>query len=145
VSLTTAAVYLSLPAGALAGPAETAVTVLSNPLIVYTVVGVLLGAVVAAIFAARPWRGWFALRSPVPPSARSGVLPPMPGGDIFATPEQPTPVEPPSPPPAPQTPAAPLARGPSAAAPSPQRPRVRDPWSTGDPGSAPRWGPRPRG
>jgi hypothetical protein len=143
-----AAVFVALahaPA-ALAAPAETTVTLPSNPLMVYAVLAVLLGSVTAAFVFSRPRRGPSAVKSSeTHPSSANGGLPWMPGGDILGgesetqpeavappsisalPPVGPSPARPPSPPP-PGQPAMPA-----------DRRTARIPWSTGAPGPAQRW------
>lgn len=125
------ALILALPARALAAPgSETSVTVTNNPLVVYGVVALLVGAVVLALFAARPSRAGLG-KKPLSPRSHGSAegLPWMPGGDIFGGPAEteqaPTPSSPRQAPP------------PSPTGPASQSP---NPWSTGAPGAPPRWG-----
>jgi hypothetical protein len=98
-------------------PADISVT--TDPLLVFGMVGLLLGAVVLALIFARPRRGLGAVKR----SDVSKDMPPgepwMPGGDIFdgdgASSSPPPPVA-----------GAPLAQSPSAGPPA-----APDPWSSG--------------
>lgn len=122
---------LALPTSALAAPgSETNVTVTNDPLVVYAIVGLLLGAVALALFAARPRRAGLGRKPPSPrPVGPAAGLPWMPGGNIFGDGGEP------------------LAAGSAApsvsapvAAPIRTPPQVANPWSTGVPGAPPRWG-----
>lgn len=129
----TAALALGLPATA--GAAETVVTVQSNPIVVYGMVGLLVGATLLAVLFVLPWRkrrGAGDSDTPVRgphfrfAHAARGKVPWMPGGDFIHADESadraPSPESPAEPPPAAVP--APLA---ALAAPG------RAPWSTGTP------------
>jgi hypothetical protein len=110
------------------------VSVVTNPLIVYGMVGLLLGAVVLALIFSRPRHGLGAVkRSDVPESLPTDE-PWMPTGDIFGGDGQPEAAPPDV---ATQPPAAPAAPGPPSSG--------HDPWSTGagdETGVPPPWGRR---
>jgi len=113
------------------------VSVVTNPLIVYGMVGLLLGALVLALIFARPRRGLGAVkRSDVPEGAPTDE-PWMPTGDVFGRDGEPV-----AAPPAVAVPPAVAASAPAApSAPSP----AHDPWSTGATGptdAPPPWGRR---
>ena len=99
------------------------VSVATDPLIVYGMVGLLLGALVLALIFARPRHGLGAVkRSDVPEGAPANE-PWMPTGDVFGRDGEPVAV-----PPAVAAPPAMAAPAPAArSAPSP----AHDPWSTG--------------
>jgi hypothetical protein len=113
------------------------VDVATDPMLVYGLVAIFVGAVVLALIFARPRRGLGAVnRSDVPQRAPT-VQPWMPGGDVFGREPEP---EPEAPAEAAETwpPVDPWRSGPPAPAPGPP---VHDPWSTGATGEA---GPQPR-
>jgi len=109
------------------------VSVVTNPLITYGMVGLLLGALVLALIFARPRRGLGAVkRSDVPEGAASDE-PWMPTSDIFDRDREPS-----AAPPA-------VAAAPPAGAAAGAPPAIHDPWSTGPSGPAdapPPWGRR---
>ncbi len=109
------------------------VTVTTDPLIVYGMVGLLLGALVLALLFARPRRGLGAVKRSDVPDHLPTDEPWMPTGDIFG--------RDPAPPAAPPT----MVTSPPAASPPGGQPTVHDPWSTGasgETGAQPRWGQR---
>lgn len=122
------------------------VNVATNPLLVYGLVGLFVGAIVLALIFARPRRGLGAINRSDVPDRPSGGPPWMPGGDVFGRDPQPQ-AEP-------EAPAAASDAWPAAetwpsgdpwqsAPPAPgSPPTVHDPWSTGatdQPGPQPRW------
>jgi hypothetical protein len=116
------------------------ITVVTDPLIVYGMVGLLLGALVLALIFSRPRRGLGPVkRSDVPGGVPAGE-PWLPTGDIFGRDPEPAaapPTEGATPPTVAATP--PPAPAPAAA------PVVHDSWSTGaggEEGAPPPWGRR---
>ncbi|MEA2675930.1 MAG: hypothetical protein QOJ81_71 [Chloroflexota bacterium] len=128
------------------------VNVATDPMLVYGLVALFVGAVVLALLFVRPRRGLGAIKpSDVPNSSPSGELW-MPGGDVFgrepqATPE-PQPVAAEAWPPQDPWPASDPWQSAVRPAQAPAPPQagaqapVHDPWSTGatgQPGQEPRW------
>ena len=117
------------------------VSVMTDPLIVYGMVGLLLGALVLALLFSRPRRGLGAARHSDVPEGAPTDEPWMPTDDIFgrdheASTEASTEPSPSAPTVAVAPPAAPTAGAP---------PAVHDPWSTGasgPTGAPPPWGRR---
>lgn len=144
--LTFVALMLALPARVLAAPgAESSVTLTTNPLVVYAVVAVLVGAVAVALFVARPRHTGLGPKPFSPqPHMRVEGLPWMPGGDILgansASEQLPAGRL--------QTESWPTERLPTTGAHSPPPPpspietpsQPANPWSTGAPGAPPHWG-----
>ena len=112
----------------------TEISVTTDPLMVYGMVGLLLGALVLALIFVRPRRGLGAVKRSDLPARAPTDEPWMPTGDVFG--RDPEPVSP-SPGVAASAPTA--APGPAVPAPT------RDPWSTGSAGETdapPPWGRR---
>jgi hypothetical protein len=143
--------HLTTVLTALFAPAE-AVTPQTNPIIVYGLVFVLMGATALALWASRPFRRGLGQKLLTPRPDDADGLPWMPGGDIFGNDE----VEPTQPTPAPARaaptyqppptyqplyqpeptyrplPGAPQFSDPAPTAPPQARPAApRNPWSTG--------------
>jgi hypothetical protein len=113
------------------------VDVATDPMLVYGLVAVFVGATVLALIFARPRRGLGAIKRSDVPSSGYGGPPWMPGGDVFGR----------EPDPAPEPPAAAPETWPAAdpwgsVPPAPgSRSAVHDPWSTGQ---ADQQAPQPR-
>jgi hypothetical protein len=104
------------------------VSVMTDPLVVYGMIGVIIGAVVLALIVALPRRGLGAASKSDAAKKDPGGLPWMPGGDIFG--HDTGPAAPPSEPPT---------DAPPYFDPSPSQPAAHDPWSTTDQSDEPRW------
>jgi hypothetical protein len=118
----------------LTGEMPSEVNVATDPMLVYGLVGLFIGAVVLALVFARPRRGLGAIKRSDIPDRPGGGEPWMPGGDIFGREPQ-APLEPTQPDPDAWPPADPW-HVPSTP------PPAHDPWSTGatdQPGPEPRW------
>jgi hypothetical protein len=113
------------------------VSVTTDPLIVYGMVGLLLGALVLALIFSRPRRGLGAIKRSDVPGAAPTDEPWMPTGDLFGHDPQPS---------APPPPGATISAEPPGASPPGAPPTVHDPWSTGASGPTdapqPPWGQR---
>jgi hypothetical protein len=114
------------------------VDVATDPMLVYGLVAVFIGAVVLALILARPRRGLGAIKPSDVPLSRSGGQSWMPGGDVLGREPDPEPE-----PTAAVTETWPKADPWGSAPPAPgSQPAVHDPWSTGatdEPGPLPRW------
>lgn len=123
------------------------VNVATDPVLVYGLVGLFVGAVVLAVIFVRPRRGLGAIKRSDVPDAPAHGEPWMPGGDIFGREPQPAPGQPSAADPwqpADSWPAAdPWGAAPPASPPAANtQPLGHDPWSTGatdQPGPQPRW------
>lgn len=133
------------------------VNIATDPLFVYGMVALFVGALVLALLFVRPRRGLGAVKRSDVPDGASSSAPWMPGGDVFGREPQPGPEAPPAaagpwlPENDPWQPAAdpwPAASDPWQPAPPAVRPpagsqpAAHDPWSTGatgQPGPQPRW------
>ena len=114
------------------------VDVATDPMLVYGLVALFVGAIVLALIFARPRRGLGAVNRADVPQRKAGGQPWMPGGDVFGREPQPEPE-----PPAAVTDTWPSADPWQSVPPAPDSPpAVHDPWSTGttrQPGPQPRW------
>jgi hypothetical protein len=61
------------------------VDVATDPMLVYGLVGVFVGAVILALFFARPRPGLGAIKPSDVPASPAGGPPWMPGGDVFGS------------------------------------------------------------
>lgn len=121
------------------------VNVATDPLLVYGMVALFIGALVLALLFVRPRRGLGAVKRSDAPRT-SADEPWMPGGDIFGNNPEPAPAPPPAAAPPPPAGADPWQSPPPVnPAPTGSPGASPDPWSTGttgQPGPQPRWGKR---
>jgi hypothetical protein len=104
------------------------ISVMTDPGVVYGIIGVLIGAVLLALIFALPRRGLGAASKSDAAKKDLDGLPWMPGGDVFGHDKEPVP-----PPPEPPTDSPPYFD------PNTDQPAAHDPWSTTDQSDQPRW------